>query len=61
MSLFHHAIVLLLCGLCARASAEPLDEPLKPLPAVPQQDVRRVELGRRLFHEPRLSINNTLS
>jgi len=61
MSLFHHAIMLLLCGLCAGAGAEPLDEPLKPLPAVPQQDVRRVELGRRLFHEPRLSINNTLS
>jgi cytochrome c peroxidase len=61
MSLFRHAMALLLCGLCAGASAEPLDEPLKPLPAVPQQDARRVELGRRLFHEPRLSINNTLS
>lgn len=61
MKLFHHAIALLLCGLCAGASAEPLNEPLKPLPAIPQQDARRVELGRRLFHEPRLSINNTLS
>ena len=60
MNLFRHAM-LLLCGLCAGASADPLDEPLKPLPGVPQQDVRRVELGRRLFHDPRLSINNTLS
>ncbi|PYC24322.1 cytochrome B6 [Pseudomonas jessenii] len=61
MKLFHHAMALLLCGLCVSASAEPLDEPLKPLPAMPSQDARHVELGRRLFHEPRLSINNTLS
>jgi cytochrome c peroxidase len=61
MSLFHHAMALLLCGLCVGTRAEPLDEPLKPLPAVPPQDARHVELGRRLFHEPRLSINNTLS
>ena len=61
MSILQHALVLLLCGFCTGIGAEPLDEPLKPLPGVPQQDARRVELGRRLFHEPRLSINNTLS
>ncbi|MBC8999015.1 MULTISPECIES: cytochrome-c peroxidase [unclassified Pseudomonas] len=61
MSFLRHAIVLALCGLCASPHAEPLNEPLKPLPPVVQQDARRVELGRRLFHEPRLSINNTLS
>nr|WP_315446738.1 cytochrome c peroxidase [uncultured Pseudomonas sp.] len=61
MNLLHRAMLLLLCVLCANARAEPLDEPLKPLPKVEQQDARRVELGRRLFHEPRLSINNTLS
>lgn len=61
MILLHRTMLLLLCVLCANARAEPLDEPLKPLPKVEQQDARRVELGRRLFHEPRLSINNTLS
>ncbi|MFJ2320356.1 cytochrome-c peroxidase [Pseudomonas sp. NPDC087817] len=61
MNLLHRAMLLLFCVLCANARAEPLDEPLKPLPKVEQQDARRVELGRRLFHEPRLSINNTLS
>nr|WP_258381439.1 cytochrome c peroxidase [Pseudomonas protegens] len=39
----------------------PLDEPLKPLPAVPTLDPQRVELGRRLFNEPRLSLDNSLS
>ncbi|PLR61071.1 cytochrome B6 [Pseudomonas sp. QC2] len=41
--------------------AAPLDEPLKPLPAAPALDPAKVELGRQLFNEPRLSANNTLS
>lgn len=41
--------------------AAPLDEPLKPLPAAPTLDPAKVELGRQLFNEPRLSANNTLS
>lgn len=41
--------------------AAPLDEPLKPLPAAPPLDPAKVELGRQLFNEPRLSANNTLS
>ncbi|MBP4001320.1 cytochrome-c peroxidase [Pseudomonas koreensis] len=53
--------LVLLLGLCANAIAAPLDEPLKPLPPMPHLDARRVELGRQLFHDPRLSINNTLS
>ncbi|MCU0089753.1 c-type cytochrome [Pseudomonas koreensis] len=57
----HPARVFLLLALCANATAAPLDEPLKPLPAVPQQDAKKVELGRQLFNDPRLSINNTLS
>ncbi|MDD1135921.1 cytochrome c peroxidase, partial [Pseudomonas shahriarae] len=43
------------------ALAAPLDEALKPLPGTPVLDAARVELGRRLFNETRLSINNTRS
>ncbi|KQV17270.1 cytochrome B6 [Pseudomonas sp. Root329] len=50
-----------LFGLCLSASAAPLDEALKPLPAVPQQNPLRIELGRQLFNETRLSVNNSLS
>nr|WP_262416716.1 MULTISPECIES: cytochrome c peroxidase [unclassified Pseudomonas] len=50
-------------GLCTGAvlAAAPLDEALKPLPSVPLQDPAKVELGRRLFNDPRLSANNSLS
>jgi cytochrome c peroxidase len=34
-------------------------EPITPLPAVPTQDPRRVALGERLFHDRRLSHNDT--
>jgi cytochrome c peroxidase len=54
-------ICALLFGICLTASAEPLDEPLKPLPPAPRQDPRRIELGRQLFNETRLSVNNSLS
>nr|WP_256261430.1 cytochrome c peroxidase [Pseudomonas gingeri] len=47
--------------LSAHLIAAPLDEPLKPLPDVPVQDPRKVELGRQLFNEKQLSINNTTS
>ncbi|CRM01703.1 cytochrome-c peroxidase [Pseudomonas sp. 24 E 1] len=48
-------------GLGAPLMAAPLEEALKPLPAVPALDPAKVELGRQLFNEPRLSANNTLS
>ncbi|MDU9023223.1 cytochrome-c peroxidase [Pseudomonas corrugata] len=51
----------LLVGLGVAAHAAPLDEPLKPLPPVPALDPKRVQLGQRLFFDPRLSVNNTLS
>lgn len=54
-------ILSLWLGLTLPALAAPLDEPLKPLPPVPVQDGARVELGRQLFNETRLSVNNTLS
>jgi cytochrome c peroxidase len=39
----------------------PLVEPLKPIPAMPRQDAARVELGRQLFSDVRLSANNRTS
>jgi len=51
----------LLLGICLPVGAAPLDEPLSPLPAPPPQDPRRIELGRQLFNEPRLSVNRSVS
>jgi cytochrome c peroxidase len=36
-------------------------EPITPIPAAPVQDPRQEALGDRLFHDPRLSHDNTLS
>lgn len=58
---FHRLLLIPLFGLCLNAGAAPLDEPLKPLPAEPQQNPLRIELGRQLFNETRLSVNNSLS
>jgi cytochrome c peroxidase len=54
---------ILALGLClgTTVTAAPLDEALKPLPPAPHLDAAKVELGRQLFNEPRLSVNNTLS
>jgi len=41
--------------------AVPLDEPIKPLPESLKQDPARVEIGRRLFNDPRLSANGGVS
>jgi cytochrome c peroxidase len=41
--------------------AQPLDEPLKPLPAPPELDPARVELGRKLFNDVRLSANASVA
>jgi cytochrome c peroxidase len=37
------------------------EEPITPVPLAPAQDPRRVVLGDRLFHDPRLSHDNTRS
>ena len=37
------------------------DEPISPLPEPPKLDPQIVELGRRLFHDKRLSADNTIS
>lgn len=43
------------------ASAQMLDEPIKPLPAKLDLDARKVTLGKQLFHDKRLSKDNSLS
>jgi cytochrome c peroxidase len=55
---------LVVLGLAAalQGMAAPLpDEPIKPVPLTLHQDPVRAELGRRLFHDARLSANNTVS
>jgi cytochrome c peroxidase len=44
-------------------STKPRDarEPITPIPAVPEQDPRRVMIGEQLFHDPRLSHDGTRS
>jgi cytochrome c peroxidase len=37
------------------------NEPIQPIQALSDLDVRKVSLGRQLFHDPRLSHNNQLS
>lgn len=43
------------------ANAQMLDEPIKPLPARLNLDARKVNLGKSLFHDKRLSKDNSLS
>jgi len=43
------------------ADNEPLNEPLKPLEAPKDLDTLKVKLGERLFHDVRLSKDNTLA
>ncbi len=46
----------------AAGSGESLrHEPISPIPLQHGQDPRRVELGARLFHDPRLSADNRVS
>jgi cytochrome c peroxidase len=48
-------------GVSAQVDAAPLDEPIRPIPQAQAQDPARAELGRRLFHDVRLSANNSVS
>jgi cytochrome c peroxidase len=62
MSLSIHCVLLLLLfGVCLNVGAGALNEPLKPLPAVPSLDPLRVEIGRRLFNDSQLSVTGTVS
>lgn len=51
----------LMLWVAAQSFATPLDEPITPLPASLKQDPLRARLGRRLFHDPRLSANGAVS
>jgi cytochrome c peroxidase len=48
-------------GAAAPIAAATLDEPLRPLPRALALDVRKVELGRRLFVDTRLAQDNSVS
>jgi cytochrome c peroxidase len=58
---FTRALLLASVLVSRGLQAEPLNEPLKPLPEAPVLDPQRVALGERLFNEPLLSVNNTVS
>lgn len=58
---FSRALLLASVLVCRGLQAEPLNEPLKPLPEAPLLEPQRVALGERLFNEPLLSVNNTVS
>lgn len=54
-------VLIVVFGGSSSVSAAVLDEPIKPIPIVAKQDPARVELGRRLFHDARLSANSHVS
>lgn len=54
-------LIALLLGACCQAGAIPLEEPIKPIHQPTAQDPARVELGRRLFNDARLSANGGVS
>ena len=55
------AVSIGLLGATTGVSMAQSDEPIKPIPPEPQLDVRKVALGDRLFHDKRLSKDNSLS
>ena len=57
----HRATAGLLVVLAAGIAAAQDDEPIQPIPAQPTLDARKVALGDRLFHDKRLSKDDTVS
>ena len=56
------SLAILALATAGTASAQQLaDEPIKPLPAKLDLDARKVSLGRAMFHDKRLSKDNSLS
>ena len=55
------ALAAAVCLAQAALAAPLLDEPIKPVPAAPSQDPARVDIGRRLFADVRLSVNGAVS
>jgi cytochrome c peroxidase len=54
-------LALAVAAAIGSASAQALDEPIKPLPEKLDLDGRKVALGRVLFHDKRLSKDNSLA
>lgn len=48
-------------GWSGWAGAAPREEPISPVPAAERVDARKVELGRRLFHDKRLSADGSVA
>ena len=59
--LLRSATVLAALVLACPLVAAPLDEPIKPIPLAHNQDPAKVEIGRRLFHDKRLSGGGNVS
>jgi cytochrome c peroxidase len=55
-----HALALTLLSAAGTAAAQ-ADEPIKPIPPIAGIDARKAALGDRLFHDKRLSKDNTLA
>jgi cytochrome c peroxidase len=55
------AVLAALLGLAGGASRAATGEPIQPLPLPAPQDPARVEIGRSLFHDTRLSRNGRVS
>jgi cytochrome c peroxidase len=55
------ALIAFLLVMSYTCAAVPLDEPIKPLPADATQNPARVDIGRRLFNDVRLSANSSVS
>jgi cytochrome c peroxidase len=53
--------VTVMLGAAYTALAAPLNEPIKPIPLTLKQDPARVEIGRQLFYDARLSANGKVS
>ncbi|HEY3177659.1 MAG TPA: cytochrome c peroxidase [Casimicrobiaceae bacterium] len=54
-------VVAFVTGLCSPTGAVELDEPIRPLPADLKFDTRKIELGRKLFVDARLSQDGAVS
>ncbi|HEY2402412.1 MAG TPA: cytochrome-c peroxidase, partial [Steroidobacteraceae bacterium] len=54
-------LILIMLAMASAAVAVPIDEPIRPLPTATKQDPARVQIGRRLFHDTRLSVNGRVS
>ncbi|HEX6706627.1 MAG TPA: cytochrome-c peroxidase [Albitalea sp.] len=54
-------LLVALLGAAVGAAVAQADEPILPIPPAPALDARKLALGQALFHDKRLSNDNTLS